>query len=89
MKQDMKQTTENCKGCNGCLVKCIYYSTYKYETGTKPKKTMKKVIKKIMECPCTTCIVKVVCKVGCDEYSTFSQRIISRRIQKTIYGANK
>jgi hypothetical protein len=69
--------------CKGCLVKCTYYSNYR--AGIKPRKT----IKKIMECPCTTCLVKVVCKTGCEEYTTFSNRIISRRIQKMIYGAVK
>ena len=62
-------TQRICKECEGCLSRCIYYNRYQAEIS--PKTT----IIKIRACPCTTCLVKVVCNKGCEEYSKFSQRI--------------
>lgn len=71
--------------CKGCLIKCTYYYSYHHQENITPEATMIK----IMKCPCVTCLVKVVCNVGCDDYTIFSNKIISRRIQKMTYGAVK
>ena len=48
----------NCKGC--LTVQCRYttYSGYKTETG-------------MIECPCSTCLIKMVCRMECDPYMEF------------------
>jgi hypothetical protein len=49
------------KNCEGCLtVRCRYaiYSGYKTEEG-------------IVECPCSICLIKMVCRMECDPYIEF------------------
>ena len=45
--------------CKGCLSKCAYYMAE--ITSNK--------------CPCTTCLVKMVCNTECTEYTTFFNNI--------------
>ena len=58
---------EMCKGCKGA---CI--GEHEYETP----------LGKTLVCPCTICIVKMICKMGCDAYSDYADEIDQFELQK-------
>lgn len=56
----MIMNEEMCVGCKGS---CVREHEYKTPIGT------------ILTCPCSMCIIKVMCKSGCDAYSDYVEEI--------------
>jgi len=54
----MTKIIDYCKGCLTARCRYTTYSGYKTETG-------------IVECPCSICLIKMVCKRECDSYIEF------------------
>lgn len=51
----------NISNCKGCLtVRCRHIENVGYKTETG-----------MIECPCTICLIKVVCVIACDSYTVF------------------
>lgn len=62
--------------CQGCHSKCKYYRTYCGNT-IMPLKTLSKrkreEYKRFMDnCPCSTCLVKMICYRTCDQFYNYS-----------------
>jgi len=62
-------TNKYCKGC--------YTLSYVYLYGPKLECTYVRY-NKDGQCPCTKCIVKMICQQGCPEYDTYKRRFNSR-----------
>jgi len=60
---------ENCRGCYSGRNRCFYVS---YITNTT-------------RCPCSTCLIKVICRFMCDDYEGFAVRIHYIRFPKDEY----
>jgi len=58
----------NCDGCN-CYVASVYPFVFACSFSNQNRKG---------ECPCTKCIIKMMCEEPCDGYSEFSKIAIFR-----------
>jgi hypothetical protein len=62
--------------CKGCLIKCTHYSTYSKELTSKMI---------LGSCPCSMCLIKMVCIQGCDEFDKYIKMTICeiKELEKT------
>jgi hypothetical protein len=57
------------ESCEGCLIKCTHYAAYTAELISKAV---------IIKCPCSICLIKMVCNKGCDEFNAYIEVGIDR-----------
>lgn len=55
------------ENCDGCLIKCTHYKAYSYKLISKPV---------LIKCPCSKCLVKMVCLEGCEDFDKYSKMTI-------------
>ena len=59
-------TNKGCEGCHYSSVGCVCLTPHKINTLDK--------------CPCRICIVKMMCRKGCEEFMTFYRDEVERYI---------
>ncbi len=63
---------ENCKGCHYSSSGCVCLLT-------------NRKINTLNKCPCGICLVKMICRLGCEEFTIFYKAEVERYILTKSY----